>query len=71
LTKFEVNPGDLIPASKVRLSLGNISDMTLWRWLNDPHYQSLNFPRPITIAKRRYWRRGDISAFIERQEATI
>ena len=47
---------------------GNVSDMSLWRWLHDP---DLNFPKPIYIAKRRYWRATEISDWIEaRAEAS-
>jgi len=50
----------LVPARVVRAELGGISDMTLWRWLRRP---DLNFPQPILIARRRYWRRADIDAW--------
>jgi len=36
--------------------------MSLWRWLNDP---AMNFPRPIYIAKRRYWREAEIVAWLD------
>ncbi|MBB4267840.1 helix-turn-helix transcriptional regulator [Roseospira visakhapatnamensis] len=47
----------LIPARIVRAELGGISDMTLWRWLRRP---DLEFPQPVVIARRRYWRRTDL-----------
>lgn len=56
----------LIPAAAVRDGLGGISDMTLWRWLNDP---ALNFPQPVRIQKRRYWRESEIAAWLEQREA--
>jgi predicted DNA-binding transcriptional regulator AlpA len=56
----------LIPAAAVRDALGGISDMTLWRWLND---DALNFPKPIKIQKRRYWRAEEIAAWLEEREA--
>lgn len=56
----------LIPAAAVRDALGGISDMTLWRWLND---DALNFPKPIKIQKRRYWRAEEIVAWLEEREA--
>lgn len=52
---------NLIPAASVCAPLG-ISQMTLWRWLRDP---ALDFPRPIYIRRRRYWREADIQAWIE------
>jgi predicted DNA-binding transcriptional regulator AlpA len=56
----------LIPAAAVRDTLGGVSDMTLWRWLND---DALNFPQPIRIQKRRYWRESEIAAWLEQREA--
>ena len=54
----------LITAVAVREVLGGVSDMTLWRWLNDP---DLDFPRPAYIGKRRYFRDAEIAAWIEAQ----
>ncbi|MGB3315975.1 MAG: transcriptional regulator [Albidovulum sp.] len=54
----------LIKATTVRNALGGVSDMTLWRWLNDP---SLNFPKPIKIQSRRYWRESDVIDWLEAQ----
>ena len=54
----------LLTAAAVRDALGGVSDMTLWRWLNDP---ALNFPKPIYIARRRYWREADVSEWLEAQ----
>ena len=55
-----------IPAHDVRHICGGISDMTLWRWLNS---EALNFPRPIYIGKRRYWREVDVIAWLDSQSA--
>jgi len=54
----------LLTAAAVRDALGGVSDMTLWRWLNDP---ALNFPKPIYIARRRYWREADVSEWLDAQ----
>ncbi|SDE96586.1 hypothetical protein SAMN05421538_11818 [Paracoccus isoporae] len=54
----------LLTAAAVRDALGGVSDMTLWRWLNDP---ALNFPKPIYIARRRYWREADVSDWLDAQ----
>jgi predicted DNA-binding transcriptional regulator AlpA len=54
----------LLTAAAVRDAFGGVSDMTLWRWLNDP---ALNFPKPIYIARRRYWREADVSAWLDAQ----
>lgn len=52
----------LIGSIAVRELCGGISDMSLWRWLQDPE---LDFPKPIYIARRRYWREAEILAWIE------
>ena len=62
----EQGPDTLFTARQVRVRFGSISDMALWRWQRD---EELNFPKPILIKKRRYWRAGDIDAFIARQAA--
>lgn len=55
----------LIPATEMRKRLlGGISDMTLHRWLHD---ESLNFPRPVYIARRRYWKIADVLAWLDAQ----
>ncbi|MBB4266815.1 helix-turn-helix transcriptional regulator [Roseospira visakhapatnamensis] len=50
----------LVPARVVRAELGGISDMTLWRWLHRP---DLEFPEPVLISRRRYWRRQDLETW--------
>jgi predicted DNA-binding transcriptional regulator AlpA len=42
-----------LTAAQVRNRYGGMSDMCLWRWLRD---ERLNFPRPLIINGRRYWR---------------
>ena len=51
-------------ASSVREQLGNISNMTLWRRMNDPE---LGFPTPIKISGRLYFRADEIDGWIEAQ----
>ena len=55
----------LIGSAAVRELCGGISDMTCWRWLND---DALNFPKPIYISRRRYWREADILDWINSRE---
>ena len=50
---------ELLPAASTR-NRYRVSDMTLWRWENDP---DLDFPKPIRINGRRYWRIADLQAF--------
>lgn len=57
--------GKRIPAAAVRDLCGGICRMSLWRWLNDP---ALNFPRPIYIGRRRYWREADVLAWLNARE---
>ena len=52
----------LISASAVRDALGGVSDMTLWRWLDDP---AMMFPRPVYIGRRRFWRETDIEQWVD------
>ena len=46
-----------LTSTQVRKRYGGIADMTLWRMLHD---RNANFPKPITIAKRRLWKRSDL-----------
>lgn len=54
-----------ISAATVRQLCGGISDMTLWRWENSA---DLNFPKPVYIARRRYWRETEILAWLDARE---
>jgi predicted DNA-binding transcriptional regulator AlpA len=51
--------GRLIPARAIR-ERQSISDMTLYRRERD---KSLNFPKPIVINGRRFWRESEILAW--------
>lgn len=56
----------LMGSKELRKKFGNISDMSLWRWLQD---EDLGFPQPLYIARRRYWKIAEVEAFIARQAA--
>jgi predicted DNA-binding transcriptional regulator AlpA len=58
---------ELINASDMRKMLGDVSDMTLWRWLRR---KELGFPQPAIICGRRYWRRSDIIRWRDERFAT-
>ena len=57
-----------IQAQDVRALCGGISDMSWWRWINDP---ALDFPRPVYIARRRFWREADIIAWLDAREVAV
>ena len=59
------NPHRRIQSGTVQAMCGNISAMTLHRWLNRPE---LDFPKPQYIGRRRYWREADIIAWLESRE---
>ena len=56
------NPSRRIPANVVRDLCGGVSDMTLCRWLRDP---AKDFPRPVYIGRRRFWKESEILAWLE------
>jgi len=63
-----IAPGDsppldeiFLPAAQVRSRYG-VTDMTLWRWLSKKS-ADFQFPRPIEIFSRRYWRLSELQAF--------
>ncbi len=43
----------------------NISEMTLYRWVNDP---KMSFPQPIKINRRRFFLEAELTAW-ERSRA--
>lgn len=57
-----------IQAAQVCELCGGVSTMSIWRWLNDPE---MNFPKPIYIGRRRYWRETDITDWLESREREV
>jgi predicted DNA-binding transcriptional regulator AlpA len=47
-----------LTAGQVRDRFGGISDMTLWRWLND---ERMAFPKPLVVRRRRLFREDEIA----------
>ena len=47
-----------LTSAKVMRRYGNISDMTLWRWLQDP---AMRFPQPVYLGRLRYWKLRDLT----------
>lgn len=58
------NPHRLIAAVDVRAMFGDVAEMTLWRWLKDAN---LNFPKPIYVQRRRFWREAELIEWINKQ----
>jgi len=54
----------LITARAVKEMIGGISNMTLWRYLHEKEYESLNFPRPVKIKTRNYWNSLQMDAWV-------
>ena len=50
---------EYLPAPSIQARY-NISPITLWRWLHDP---TLGFPPPLTINRRRFFKRAEIEAW--------
>lgn len=56
-------PDDLLTSAGLKVTLGNISEMTIWRWGRDR-----GFPKPdLIIARRKFWRRGTVQAWLDAQ----
>jgi predicted DNA-binding transcriptional regulator AlpA len=47
----------LLNSNQTRVRVGNVSHMCIWRWIRDDRVQ---FPHPLQINKRNYWRLGDL-----------
>jgi len=47
-------------AAAVRARYGDITDMTLWRWLNSP---GSKFPKPRYFGRGRFWDEVDLDAY--------
>ena len=58
----------LISASDVRKMIGNVSDMTIWRWLKD---EKLSFPKPIYVQRRRFWRESELLSWINNRQSEL
>jgi predicted DNA-binding transcriptional regulator AlpA len=49
-----------VSAAQVRARYAGVSDMTLWRWLDN---KNLGFPKPLYINRRRFWDESDLIAW--------
>lgn len=52
----------LVNSKVVMKRLGQISRVTLWRYVKDPE---LEFPQPVMLRKRRYWKEDDLTNWVE------
>lgn len=50
-----MNTDKLLSSRTVRSELGEISEMTVWRWVQDGI-----LPQPVKINRRNYWHQSDI-----------
>jgi predicted DNA-binding transcriptional regulator AlpA len=56
-TAFTLDDDALLTSDTTRARIGGVSTMCIWRWMRDPRVQ---FPLPIKINRRNYWRLGDL-----------
>lgn len=50
-----------LPIAAVRARYGNVSDVTIWRWMRDPR---MNFPAPMRANSRhRLWKLSELEAW--------
>ena len=62
-----VDDETLLNSGQVKASVGDVTDMCLWRWTRDPRVQ---FPAPdMVINGRRYWQVGTIRRWKTEQAA--
>jgi predicted DNA-binding transcriptional regulator AlpA len=47
----------LLTSKHVCARFGDVTVMSLWRWMND---EKIAFPKPLKINNRNYWRLGDL-----------
>jgi predicted DNA-binding transcriptional regulator AlpA len=63
------DPNRLIGSRELRELFGGVSPMSIWRWT---HGGEPEFPKPVKIAKRNFWRLGAVLSFIaERERADL
>jgi hypothetical protein len=57
------SPDSLMDITLTRGFLGGVSKMTIHRWKNT----LADFPQPMRIFGRNFWRKGDLLAFLDAQ----
>ena len=53
-----------INSKQVKDMLGGISDVTLSRYVKDPSYADMKFPKPIYINRRRLWSQKEVEQWL-------
>jgi predicted DNA-binding transcriptional regulator AlpA len=61
-----MNRPEYVPAPVARREILGVSEMTIWRWRQDP---SLGFPSPVRIRSRLYYRADELRLWLESQRA--
>lgn len=59
-------PRVFLTAKQVRKRYGEMSEMTLWRWMRDP---AMGFPQPATKNRIRYWSEAELDQWDDRDPA--
>ena len=54
-----------INSKVVKEMLGDISEMTLSRFIGDENYAYMKFPKPIYINRRRFWSQNEVQEWLE------
>ena len=58
----------LLTAAQTRARVGGVSAMCIWRWQRDERVQ---FPAPVKINNRNYWRAGDLRHWQAKQAGKV
>src|SRR5436190_2085924 len=65
----EAGDDRFLNALQVRARYGKISEMTLWRWVNE---RGIGFPQPTKLANgRNFWRLSQLRAWERSREAAL
>jgi predicted DNA-binding transcriptional regulator AlpA len=63
---YSPTDGGYLTATQLRARYGGVSDMWLWRRLED----DTHFPKPMRVKSKRYWRLADLLEWEARHAAT-
>jgi predicted DNA-binding transcriptional regulator AlpA len=57
---MNLNGDVFLPTRKVKKRYGDVSDMWIWRRLNE---EESKFPQPVRINGRRFWKLADLEEY--------